>query len=108
MANEIQVAHRSTGKDLYALVRKDVGTVWQTTSSTFVSYATANLGNYVIALSEQGTASRFYAGTFPAASAGVYGVAVYERQGVNPAEGDPCIAMGNAEWDGLALLPLSG
>lgn len=106
MAGEIQCAHL-TGKTLYALVRNSTGSVWQTTTSTFVSYTTANLANYTISLTEQGTASGYYAGTFPAAAAGTYAVAVYERAGGSAAEGDVCVAVGNVEWDGSAVIPLS-
>lgn len=106
MASEIQVAHL-TAKTVYALVRNATGSVWQTTTSTFVAYATADLANYDIALTEQGTASALYAGTFPAAAAGTYSVTAYERAGGAPAEGDLLIAGGNVEWSGTVLLPLS-
>lgn len=104
MAGEIQVAHVS-GKNIYALVRNANGSVWNGT--TFVTYATANLSSYALSLTEQGTASGYYAGTFPGAAAGVYSLAAYERAGGSPAEGDVLIATGNLEWDGSAVVPLS-
>ena len=107
MAGEIQVAHAAAGKPLYALVRNATGGVWQPTTGTFVAYATAGLADYTIALAEQGTASRYYAGPFPAAAAGRYGVAVYERTSPSPAEGDPLVAAGVLEWDGAAVVPLA-
>lgn len=104
MAGEIQAAHLS-GKNVYALVRNAAGSVWN--GSAFVTYATANLSSYAITLTEQGTASGYYAGTFPVVSAGVYAVVAYERAGGSPAEGDTLVASGNLEWDGSAVVPLS-
>lgn len=102
MAGEIQAAHVA-GKNVYALVRNATGAVWN--SSAFVSYATANLATYAITLTEQGTASGYYAGSFPAVSAGIYGVVAFERGGGAPAEGDRLIAGGDLHWDGTAVVP---
>ncbi len=107
MANEIQLAWLQTAKTLYALVRNSVGDVWQTTSSTFVAYVTANLANYTIALTEQGTASRYYTGTFPAAPAGFYPVAIYQQVGGSPTETDTPAGFGGYDWSGTAVIPLS-
>lgn len=108
MAGELQLAHNETGKTLYALIRNATGSVWNTGAAAFQSYATANLASYALTLAEQGTASRYYAGTFPAAiPAGTYAVAAFERAGGSPAEGDPLAAAGNVEWDGSALTALS-
>lgn len=107
MANEIQVAYNTTNAGLYALVRNTAGQVWQTTSSTFVSYVTANLANYKIGLNEQGTASRYYAGNFPAAALGVYNVSVYAQAGGSPAETDLLVAEGSIDWDGAAIAPVA-
>lgn len=107
MASELQLAHTTTAQTLYAIIRNAVGQVWQTTNSTFTAYVTANLSNYTIALTEQGTASRYYAGTFPAAAAGVYNVTVFVRAGGSAAEGDAVAGAGAIEWDGAAVIPLS-
>lgn len=104
MAGEIQIPYGTTGRTLYALVRNSVGQVWKTTSSSFVAYATADLADYDIALAEQGTASRFYVGDFPAAAAGTYSVAVYDRAGGSPAEGDALAGQGTLEWNGTAVI----
>jgi hypothetical protein len=104
MASEIQLAHSETGVTLYALVRNSVGQVWSTVGSSFGAYATANLADYDIALTEQGTASRFYAGNFPAATAGSYSVTVYKRAGGAPAEGDLVVGTGTVEWNGTAVI----
>jgi hypothetical protein len=105
VASEIQIAHDEAAVNLYALVRNAVGAVWN--GSAFVAYATADLANYDVALTEQGTASRYYAGTFPAVSAGIYAVSVYKRAGGSPAEGDSLEGFGVVEWDGSALVPLA-
>lgn len=102
MAGEIQLAH-VTGKNVYALVRNATGSIWN--GSAFVAYATANLSTYALTLTEQGTASAYYAGTFPAVAAGVYNLVAYERAGGSPAEGDPLIATGEMHWDGAAVQP---
>jgi len=103
MANEIQAAYTQTSRTLYALVRDTMAGVWDTTTSAFVSYATANLSDYDIALAEQGTASRLYAGDLPALASGVYYLTGYERLGGSPAEGDPLVAMGVIHWTGSAV-----
>lgn len=103
MAGELQLAYGRTARTLYALVRNTAGQVWQTTNSTFVSYVTANLANYTVSLTEQGTASGYYAGTFPAAAAGVYAVEVRDRAGGSAAETDPVAGTGRVQWDGSAV-----
>ena len=106
MAGEIQVQHGATGKTLYAIVRNSTASVWQTTTSTFVAYATVNLANYDIAMTEQGTASRYYAGDFPAAAAGDYSVVIFDRGGAAPAESDKVVGVGMVRWTGSAVLAL--
>jgi len=107
LAGEIQLAHSSTAVTLYAIARSSVGTVVKTSDGTLVSYVTANLANYTISITEQGTASRYYAGAMPASvAAGVYGVTIYQQAGGSPAEGDPVAGAGNIEWDGTAAVSL--
>ncbi len=104
MAGEIQLQYITSGATVYALVRNSVGQVWQTTSSTFVTYVTANLANYTIAMTEQGTASRYYAGTFPAAAAGIYSIAMFQRAGGSAAETDTVAGVQDYfQWDGAAV-----
>src|SRR5262245_15821495 len=108
MAREIQCVH-TTAKTVYALVFNATGSVWRALASAFESYLTANRALYAITLTEQGTASGLYMGTFPSAiTAGVYGVVAYERAGGSPAETDAKVAVGTYQWTGSALLPLSG
>lgn len=99
MANEIQ-ANYVTGSTLYALIRNTIGQVWQTTSSTFVTYVTANIANYIISMAEQGTASGYYAGSLPSAiGAGLFYIIVKDRLGGSAAETDPSVATGDIAWD---------
>jgi hypothetical protein len=104
MAAELQCPHAS-GKVVYALVRDTAGRVFD--GAGFGAYATANLADYTLSLVEQGTASGYYVGDFPAVGAGVYNVAAFERAGGSPAEGDPLVAIGTIEWDGTAVVPLA-
>lgn len=104
MAGEIQSAYVG-GKNVYVLVRNVAGQVWN--GAAFVAYVTADLGSYALSLAEQGTASGYYTGTFPAVTAGVYSVVAHDRAGASPAEGDLSIASGNLEWDGSAVVPLA-
>jgi hypothetical protein len=110
MANEIQLPHpqNQTAKNLYALVRNVAdGQVYA--GATAETYVTANLATYAIGLTEQGTASRFYAADFPAiVTPGIYSIAVYERAGGAPAEGDRLLGFGEAHWNGAELVPASG
>lgn len=104
MAEQIQVQFSLAAATLYAVIRNSAGEAWDTVASAFEAYATANLGDYDIALTEQGTASRYYAADFPALAAGLYNVAVFRRAGASPAETDPIVAMGPAWWDGAAFI----
>jgi hypothetical protein len=108
MANEIQVPHpgNATGKSLYAIVRNNHSQAY--VGTTAETYQTAHLSTYAIALAEQGSASRFYVGTFPSIAAGYYTLAVYDRQGSNPAEGDPVVAFGDVYWNGSVLYAPAG
>jgi O-acetyl-ADP-ribose deacetylase (regulator of RNase III) len=58
-------------------------------------------------MAEQGTASGFYTGTFPAVAAGVYAVSVKRQAGGSPAETDATVGFGPVEWSGTAVVPLS-
>ena len=107
MAGEIQ-ADYLTGRTLYAQVRSATATIWNTAGGAFEAYNTANIADYDIALTEQGTASGYYAGNMPAATGGVYNVIVKVRAGGAPAESDITIAAGQIEWDGSAVEPLFG
>lgn len=103
MAGELQ-RRFTTGQTIYAQVRSPVGTIWNGTA--LEAYLTANIANYDVAMTEQGTASQLYAGTFPAAAvAGVYRVSYWDRVGGAPAETDTYIDTEWIEWSGSVLLP---
>lgn len=88
----IQVQYSTTGT-IYALIRDTSGNIWN--GSSFVAYATADLGSYDIPLTQQGTASRYYAATFPVSIAdGVYAVTAYAQASGTPSETDTVIASG--------------
>ncbi len=105
--NQIGVQHTSTAKTVYAVARNLAGEVARQNTVTCVTYATANLANYAISLTEQGTASRYYAGTFLAFPAGSYDFAIFEQVGGSPAETDTLIGTGGYEWDGTAFMSLA-
>lgn len=107
MANEMQISF-SAGKTVYAQVRSRIGQIWNTGTVAFESYLTANIANYSISLTEQGSASGFYAGNFPSAiAAGVYSILAKQRLGGSVAETDPTVGAGDLQWNGTATLPLS-
>lgn len=86
MANEITITANATGLNLYALIWDMDGKIWNGTA--FETYATANYANYDVALSELGTASRFYAANMPATvPVGEYRIWIRVNAGT-PAETD--------------------
>ncbi len=107
MAAEIPCS-APTGLTLYAQVRNSVGKIWNTNSGSFVDYDTANIADYAVAMTEQGTASGYYTGDFPAAGAGVYPILVLRQVGGSPAESDPVSNEGSIDWDGLAVRGAGG
>lgn len=107
MAGELQTNFDS-GKTVYFLVRSASSTIWNTASAALEAYQTANYADYDIAATEQGSASGFYVGNFPAAAApGVYSIVAKQQLGGSPAESDPTIGLGTEQWNGSTLLPLS-
>jgi hypothetical protein len=107
MVGELQ-AFAPTGLTLYAQVNSIVnGQIWNTALSAFQAYATANIGNYDIAMTELGTASGYYTGTFPSGIArGVYSYRVLQQVGGSPAEDDPIMYVGEVNWTGSAATGL--
>lgn len=107
MAGEIQCSFQS-GKTVYFLVRNRVGQVWNTSSLAFESYLTASYANYTISMTEQGSASGFYTGSFPTSiTPGVYSIVAKQQIGGSAAETDPTISTGDEQWNGTVTLPLS-
>lgn len=106
MANTtVLIPFPSTGQTLYATIRNLAGQIWN--GSAFEAYATANIATYDIALTEQGTASKVYAFTFPAAitASGMYFVDIYVYAVAGtPAETDSGpLWRENIDWDGSAI-----
>lgn len=102
MAAELQVVNNS-GTATYALVRNAVGQIWN--GVAFEAYVTANYANYPINLTEQGSASGYFTGSFPSTTAGVYGIVYKTRAGGSPAESDATIAIEDAfQWSGIAVV----
>lgn len=109
MANEIQYSF-ATNRVSYVLIGNRTAQIWNTSGGigAFENYNTAVFSSYVISAVEQGTASSYYTATMPAAiPAGTYAVVAKNQIGGSPAEGDPTIDVGNLEWNGTALAPLS-
>ena len=100
MASEIGFQHSVSSATLYMLVRQLDQQIFN--GATFEAYLTANLGTYDIpSLGEQGTASRFYTFTFPAAIAlGLFRFDILDQAGGSPAETDLLVGAGFIHWDG--------
>lgn len=101
MAGELQFPY-VTGKTVYFLIRNSVGSIWN--GAAFEAYSTGSFTNYDIAATEQGTASGYYTGTFPATSLGTYFVTAKEQAGGSPAETDQDVGYGSVQWSGTAIL----
>lgn len=111
MAKEIQIATDTAGQTLYAQIfRVTDGQVWNTAGTpAFENYATANIADYDVALTEQGTASKIYMGTFPTGitDPGTYSVRILIRAGGSPAETDTLAGIGVIHWDGSAVIDVA-
>lgn len=107
MAGEIQYSYQA-GRTCYYVIRNRIGQIWSTVGLSFGAYATASYANYTISVTQQGTASAFYAGTFPSTIVpGVYSITGKEQIGGSVAETDPTIATGDYQWNGSVTLPLA-
>lgn len=110
MANEIQIQF-TTAVTLYANVRNSTsGMIWNGSAFEAYNSASGNQNSYVVALTEQGTASQYYVGSFPAAIApGVYNVAARQRVNAWYAETDTPVGAGEIQWTGSGgiVRPLS-
>jgi hypothetical protein len=107
MAGEILFSYIPS-RTCYAFVFNSIGQIWNTNTTAFESYNTANIANYAISTVGQGSASTFYEGTFPSLiPAGVYPTVAKQQIGGSVAESDPTIATGDIQWNGSVVLPLS-
>lgn len=110
MAGEIQFGGPGPGRSTYVLIHNRVGQVWSTSGGTggFETYATVRYSDYGISATEQGSASNYYVATMPSAvPAGVYNIEAKQQLGGGVAETDPRVAVGQEQWNGTALFPLS-
>lgn len=106
MAGELQIAHGTPGRSLYAVVRDTAGLVWNTAAGEFEVYAAGDWADYAVALVEQGS-SGYYVGNMPAVPAGAYPVEIRRRSGADPAVTDTPVGEGMVEWSGSAIVPLA-
>lgn len=110
MSGEVQFISPVAGATCYFLLRNSTSQIWNSSGAgAFEAYATANYSSYTIAATQQGTASSFYAGTFPTAitTPGVYSIVAKKQDGGSAVETDTSIANGDIQWNGTATLPLS-
>ena len=107
MPGEVQYSYLH-GATSYFEVRNSVGQIWNTNTLAFESYLSANFSSYFTSSTEQGVASAFFVGTFPAAiGPGDYGITAKGQIGGSPAETDPTVAVGDIQWNGTSVIPLS-
>lgn len=109
MASEI-ACDAPSGLSLYFQVRRaSDNQIWNTNTAAFEAYQTANIANYGVAMAEQGTASGYYVGSFPAAitTPNDYNIVARRQVGGAKAETDPVVAEGDFHWNGSAQLPVS-
>ena len=102
MAKELRVAH-SAARTIYFQVWNNVGQIYNTVSAAFEAYTTANIGDYDIAGTEEGTASGVYTGNMPALASGLYQFDARERAGASPAEADIIIGGNVLTWNGSSF-----
>lgn len=109
MANEIKLAS-SHARVIYFVVLSRTGTIYNTSSQLFEVYNSSNYSSdYTISMTEQGTASGIYLGSFPSAIVpGVYDIIARQQIGGSPAETDPTMGVEDSyQWNGSFTLPLS-
>lgn len=111
MSHEIYWVYTGSST-LYAQVRqgKQANQIWNTSGTpAFETYATANIADYDIALTEQGTGSNFYSGNFPTGitTPGLYLITIHEQAGGGPAESDTILSLGELHWNGSEARPVA-
>ena len=104
--NEIQCAHSTASRPLYAILRNQNGDPWNFAAAAFNTYDGSNFANYALNLTEQG-GSRYYIASMPSAGAGVCFAAFYDKQGSSPVEGDPLVGLQTIDWRGSQTAQLN-
>lgn len=117
MANEIQTPYQ-TGATVYSQVfnANSGSMIWNGTAFEAYSSNSGNLSTYAINLTELGTASKMYVGSFPQIlGPGVYNIRAKARLAAFYAESDPDVSVGAINWAGsggpvraLSDIPTSG
>lgn len=107
MANEVLFTY-TTARTCYVFILNKIGQVYNTSSTLFETYNTANISLYAISATGQGSASPYYEATFPSIiAAGIYSASARQQLGGSVSENDPVIAGGDIQWNGAAVFPLS-
>ena len=89
MSGELKLNYRGRGaKTVYALIRKNDGTVWNIPTGAFVTWVDGNIGNYDIPLVDQ--SGYLYLANMPSGIVRSDDITVfyYEQQSSSPAIGD--------------------
>lgn len=105
MANE-QQTNFTTGSTVYALIRNTNALIWNNSTSAFESYLSANVPDYAITMTENGTGSGWYVGNFPTGidTPGIFYIEFFDQFGATPANTDTYIAGGQLDWSGSSVL----
>ena len=106
MAGEIQFSFKPS-VTCYAEIRNSTASIWNVASGAFTSFLSGQAANTAIAGVEQGI-SAYYTATFPAAiTPGIYSVRARQQLAGSAADSDPVVAVGDFQWNGSAVFPLS-
>src|SRR5579885_1105813 len=107
MAGELQASF-VTARTCYFLLRDRNANIANSVVSGFSSYQTSAYSGYPIAATEQGLASAYYTGSIPPwAPPGIYSAVLKQQVGANPAESDPTVDVGDVNWNGANVAPLT-
>lgn len=109
MSNEVKLTS-SHGRTIYFLTLNRLGQIYNNTSGVFQNYdSNAYTGGFPISMTEQGTASSIYLGTFPPTIVpGVYDIIARQQVGGSAVETDPTLGVEDSfQWNGSVELPLS-
>jgi hypothetical protein len=108
MASEIQF-ETTTGQTCYVQLRNSIGHIYNTNTDLFESYVTANVTNYALSSTEQGSGSCYYVANMPTGILpGTYNIVAKARAGGSPAETDRSVAEGSLAWTGIAVGTVCG
>lgn len=107
MAGEVQFSFKN-GATAYFLTRNSVGQLWNVSGAgAFENFVSGNYASYAISCNEQGSTG-YYTGNFPGAIIpGTYAITAKQQLTGGAIASDPTVAVGNLEWNGSTVLPLS-